>query len=260
MKPLSLSDKNQLIAAYSRALRAITTFLTRAGVFLVSLGVDGHIVSRGVANLADALKELQGIAIMMEDWVEHMTTSQKNAQANPVESGGKIEDTAALPCTPPRSNCLGQSPYLGPTPAAPNPAAPYRVSTPWSAFPQSSSQVRSLSRREIQNTPLSIRDAPTLFNHMRAVPTYQTPPRTLDLFGSPMISRITTPLAYGGQRSSIDTPRTIPPFFWRPAPKAHAVKLMVPDSARHRKKPGKDNEEEVSIASAVGRSTPSLFM
>jgi hypothetical protein len=76
MKPLSLSDNNKLVAAYSHALRAITTLLTRAGVFLTSLGIDGHVVSRGLASLADALKEFQGIATVIEDWVEHMINSQ----------------------------------------------------------------------------------------------------------------------------------------------------------------------------------------
>ncbi|KAG2338546.1 hypothetical protein BDR05DRAFT_969102 [Suillus weaverae] len=259
MRPLSLSDKNKLVAAYNHALRAITTLLTRAGGFLIALGIDGHIVSRGIASLSDALKEVQGIVIMMEDWVEHMIHSQNNAQANPVESGQKEEAGAASPLTPPRSTHLNQSPCLGPTPAAPSPAAPYGVFTPWSAFPQSSPQVTSLFRRDYQNTPLSIRNAPALFNHMRPVPTYQTPGRTFGLFRSPMTSRVTTPLAYEGHLPSIDTPRPIPPLFWRPAPKTHAVKLMVPDSARHRKKAGKENEEEVSVASAVSRSIPSLF-
>jgi hypothetical protein len=76
MKPLSLSDNDKLVAAYSHALRLITTLLTRAGVFLTSLGIDGHIVSRGIASLADALKEFQGIAIMIEDLVGHMINSQ----------------------------------------------------------------------------------------------------------------------------------------------------------------------------------------
>jgi hypothetical protein len=191
-----------------------------------------------------------------------MWNLQNNTQADPVESGKKAEDGAASPRTPPRSTYPNQSPCLGPsTPAAPSPAAPYRVSTPWSAFPQSSPQVTSPFRRDIQNTHLSIRDAPTLFNHMRAVPTYQTPgpARTFGLFGSPMTSRVTTPFAYRGHLSSISTPRPIPPLFWRPAPKAHAVKLMVPDTARHRKKAGKENEEEVSVVSAATRPTPSLF-
>ncbi|KAG2035329.1 hypothetical protein BDR03DRAFT_962780 [Suillus americanus] len=190
---------------------------------------------------------------MIEDLVEHMINSQNNPQENPVESEQKEEDGAALPCTPPRSTHLNQSPCLGLTPVVPSPAAPYGVFTPWSAFPQYSPQVTSLFRRDIQNTPLFTRNAPALFNHMRAVPTYQTPAHTLGLFGSPMTSRVTSPLAYGGYLSSINTPRQIPPSFWRPTPKAHAVKLMVPDSARHRKKAGKENEEEVSVSSAASR-------
>lgn len=256
MKPLSLSDNDKLVAAYSHALRLITTLLTRAGVFLTSLGIDGHIVSRGIASLADALKEFQGIAIMIEDLVGHMINSQNNAQ---VESGQKEEEGVASPRTPPRSTHLNQSPRLEPTPAMPSPAAPYGASTLWSAFPQSSPQVASLFRRNIQYTPLSIRNTPALFNHMQAVPTYRTPVRTLGLFGSPMTSRVTTPLAYGGRLSSIDTPRQIPSFFWRPTPKVHAIKLMVPDSARHRKKAGKDDEEGVSVASTASRSISSLF-
>lgn len=189
-----------------------------------------------------------------------MWNSQNDTQENPVESEKKAEHGTASPRTPPRSTCPNQSPYLGPTPAAPSTATPYRVSTPWSAFPQSLPQVTSPFRRDIQNTPLFIRNAPALFNHMRAVPTYQTPARTLGLFGSPMTSRVTTPFAYGGHLSSINTPRPIPPLFWRPTPKAHAVKLMVPDTARHRKKAGKENEEEVSLVSAASRPIPSLFL
>lgn len=79
MKPLSLSDKNKLVAAYSQVLRAITALLTRAGAFLTSLGIDGHIVSRGIVSLADALIEFQGVAVMIEDWVEHMINSQASA-------------------------------------------------------------------------------------------------------------------------------------------------------------------------------------
>ncbi|KAG2103027.1 hypothetical protein BD769DRAFT_170435 [Suillus cothurnatus] len=257
MRPLSLSDNDKLVAAYSHALRLITTLLTRAGVFLTSLGIDGHIVSRGIASLADALKEFQGIAIMIEDLVGHMINSQNNAQ---VEGGQKEEEGVASLRTPPRSTHLNQSPCLKPTPAVPSPAARYGASTLWSAFPQSSPQVTSLFRRDIQYTPLSIRNAPALFNHMQAVPTYRTPVRTLGLFGSPMTSpRVTTPLAYRGRLSSIDTSRQMPPLFWRPIPKAHAIKLMVPDSARHRKKAGKDDEEGVSVASAASRSISSLF-
>lgn len=185
--------------------------------------------------------------------------SQNNTHEDPVESEKKAEHGTALPRTPPRNTCTNQSPSLGPTPVAPSTATPYRVSTPWSTFPQSSPQVTSSFRRDIQNSPLSIRNAPTLFNHMQVVPTYQTPARTLGLFGSPMTSRVTTPFAYGGHLSSINTPRPIPPSFWRPTPKAHAVKLMVPDTARHRKKASKENEEEVSVVSAASRPTPSLF-
>ncbi|KAG1888673.1 hypothetical protein F4604DRAFT_1714468 [Suillus subluteus] len=243
MKPLSLSDNNKLVAAYNHALRAITTLLTRAGVFLISLGIDGHIVSRGVA------RELQGIVTMIEDLVEHMINSQNNAQANPVESEQKEEDGAALPRTPPRSAHLNQSPSLRPTPAVPSPAARYRASTPCHI---------AVSPVTFKILLYSLRNAPALFNHMRVVPTYQTPAHTLGLFGSPMTSRVTTPLAYGGHLSSVNTPRQIPPSFWRPTPKAHAVKLMVPDNARHRKKAGKENEEEVSVSSAASRLIPSL--
>ncbi|KAG2139713.1 hypothetical protein DEU56DRAFT_911977 [Suillus clintonianus] len=257
MKPLSLPDKNKLAAAYGHALRAITALLTRAGVFLISLGVDGHAVSRGIASLTDALTELQGTVIRIEDWIECMANSQ-TAQANPVEDRETVKHDMTSPCTPPRSTHLSQSPCMGPTSASPSPAAPSRASTPWLAFPQSSPQVTSLFQRDIQNTPLAIRNAPALFNHMRAVPIYQTP-RTLGVFGNTMTSRATTPLAYGVHHPSIDTPRSIPSF-WRPAPKAHAIKLMIPDSARHRKKPGKENEGEVPNASAVTMSTPPPFV
>ncbi|KAG1822288.1 hypothetical protein EV424DRAFT_1398916 [Suillus variegatus] len=262
MKPPSLLDNNKLVTAYSHALKAITTLLTRAGVFLISLGIDGHIVSRGIASLADSLKELQGIVIMIEEWVDNAISSQKsenNAQANPVESERKEEDVVALPRTPPRITHMNQSTCLRPNPTTPSPVAPYGASIPWSAFPQSSPQTTSLFRRGIQHTPISIQNAPALFNHMRAIPTPQTPARTLGLFGSPMTSNVTTPLAYGRHLSSIETPRQIPPLFWRPAPKTRAIKLMVPDSARHRKKAGKENEEEVVVASASGKSIPSLF-
>ncbi|KAG2114618.1 uncharacterized protein F5147DRAFT_769935 [Suillus discolor] len=261
MKPPSLLDNNKLVTAYSHVLKAITTLLTRAGVFLISLGIDGHIVSRGIASLADSLKELQGIVVMIEEWVDHAISSQKsenNTQANPVESGQKEEDVVVLPRTPPRSTHMNQSTCLRPDPTTPSPTAPYGVSIPWSAFPQSSPQTTSLFCRGIQHTPLSIQNAPALFNHMRAIPTPQTPARTIGLFGSPMTSNVMTPLAYGRHLSSIDTPRQIPPLFWRPAPKAHAIKLMVPDSARHRKKAGKENEE-VAVASASSKSIPSLL-
>ncbi|KAG2137146.1 uncharacterized protein EDB93DRAFT_1253755 [Suillus bovinus] len=251
MKPLFVSDNNKLVTAYSHALRVITTLLTRAGVFLISLGVDGHIVSRGIASLADSLKELQGIVITIEDWVEQIIRNHNSAQATPVESGQKEDDVVITPRTPSRSTHLDQSPCLRPTPVAPSPAAPSGVSTPWSAFPQSSPQVTPLFRCDLQNTPVSIKNAHVLFNRMRAVPAYQTP--TLGLLESPMTSRVTTPLAYGGHLSSIDTPRPIIPLFWQPAPKGHPVKLMAPDSARHRKKASKENEE-VGTASAASRS------
>ncbi|KAG1731970.1 uncharacterized protein EDB91DRAFT_1349182 [Suillus paluster] len=86
MRPLSLSDKDKLATAYGCALRVITTLLARAGVFLVSLGADGH----------------AGAVIQIENWVESMANSQKDDQADQVKSEQGEEDDVTSPYTPRR--------------------------------------------------------------------------------------------------------------------------------------------------------------
>ncbi|OAX41100.1 hypothetical protein K503DRAFT_767966 [Rhizopogon vinicolor AM-OR11-026] len=64
---------------------------------------------------------------------------------------------------------------------------------------------------------------------MRTAPTYSALTSALGIFPPPKTAE------YVEHGYPIDTPHSMPPTFWRPAPKVQNVKLMVLDSAMHRK-------------------------
>ncbi|OJA07934.1 hypothetical protein AZE42_03677 [Rhizopogon vesiculosus] len=68
-------------------------------------------------------------------------------------------------------------------------------------------------RSDISDTPLSSRNAPALLSNMRTVPTHSTPTRALGVFPPPKTAE------YTEHGCPIDTPHSMPPTFWRPAPK-----------------------------------------